>query len=252
MMEYRNMTRPAIGVGVLIMASICVPVAMAQCPVGTTALSSQPPPGPNDNCTAYELNFTASSGIDPSPGFFTYDRTNGNIYDLNITWDGIAFSDLTATANDTGPENTCGGNVECVFELLSGGPQHSDTLEWNAFNQNLHGVTPTPGNCEVCGFIFEDLTTGQALSTLETNPFPCPDPLVECPTIFANGTWGITTVPEPPLEFPMTTMLLGAVAFVARKRMNQTGHRSVQMVRRYIRDGNLFRENSAGKARFVD
>ena len=28
--------------------------------------------------------------------------------------------------------------------------------------------------------------------------------------------------------------------------MNQTGHRSVQMVRRYIRDGNLFRENSAG------
>jgi len=29
--------------------------------------------------------------------------------------------------------------------------------------------------------------------------------------------------------------------------MNQTGHRSVQMVRRYIRDGCLFRENSAGK-----
>jgi hypothetical protein len=27
--------------------------------------------------------------------------------------------------------------------------------------------------------------------------------------------------------------------------MNQTGHRSVQMVRRYVRDGNLFRENSA-------
>jgi integrase len=31
-----------------------------------------------------------------------------------------------------------------------------------------------------------------------------------------------------------------------RSIMNQTGHRSVQMVRRYIRDGNLFRENSAG------
>ena len=29
--------------------------------------------------------------------------------------------------------------------------------------------------------------------------------------------------------------------------MNQTWHRSVQMVRRYIRDGSLFRENSAGK-----
>jgi integrase len=29
--------------------------------------------------------------------------------------------------------------------------------------------------------------------------------------------------------------------------MNQTGHRSVQMVRQYIRDGNLFRENTAGK-----
>ena len=29
--------------------------------------------------------------------------------------------------------------------------------------------------------------------------------------------------------------------------MNQTGHRSVQRVRRYIRDESLFRENSAGK-----
>jgi site-specific recombinase XerD len=32
-----------------------------------------------------------------------------------------------------------------------------------------------------------------------------------------------------------------------REIMNQTGHRSVQMVRRYIRDANLFRGNSAGK-----
>jgi site-specific recombinase XerD len=32
-----------------------------------------------------------------------------------------------------------------------------------------------------------------------------------------------------------------------RSIMNQTGHRSVQMVRRYIRDGSLFRENSATK-----
>ena len=32
-----------------------------------------------------------------------------------------------------------------------------------------------------------------------------------------------------------------------RSIMNQTGHRSVQMVRKYIRDGSLFRENSAVK-----
>jgi integrase len=32
-----------------------------------------------------------------------------------------------------------------------------------------------------------------------------------------------------------------------RSIMKQTGHRSVQMVKRYIRDGSLFRENSAGK-----
>jgi integrase len=32
-----------------------------------------------------------------------------------------------------------------------------------------------------------------------------------------------------------------------RSIMNQTGHRSVQMVRRYIRDGSLWRENSAGR-----
>jgi integrase len=32
-----------------------------------------------------------------------------------------------------------------------------------------------------------------------------------------------------------------------RSIMNQTGHRSVQMVRRYIREGSLFRENSGSK-----
>src|ERR1700686_3307128 len=32
-----------------------------------------------------------------------------------------------------------------------------------------------------------------------------------------------------------------------RSIMQQTGHRSVQMVRRYIRDGSLFRENGGGK-----
>jgi integrase len=32
-----------------------------------------------------------------------------------------------------------------------------------------------------------------------------------------------------------------------RSIMKQTGHKSVQMVRRYIREGNLFRDNSAGK-----
>ena len=32
-----------------------------------------------------------------------------------------------------------------------------------------------------------------------------------------------------------------------RSIMNQTGHRSVEMVRRYILEGNLLRENSAGK-----
>jgi site-specific recombinase XerD len=32
-----------------------------------------------------------------------------------------------------------------------------------------------------------------------------------------------------------------------RSIMKQTGHRSVRLVRSYIRDGSLFRENSAGK-----
>ena len=31
-----------------------------------------------------------------------------------------------------------------------------------------------------------------------------------------------------------------------RSIMNQIGHRSLQMLRRYIREGNLFRENSSG------
>jgi len=32
-----------------------------------------------------------------------------------------------------------------------------------------------------------------------------------------------------------------------RAIMNQTGHRSAAMVRRYIRDGNLFRGNAAAR-----
>jgi integrase len=42
-----------------------------------------------------------------------------------------------------------------------------------------------------------------------------------------------------------TTAAIGGAS--ERSIMSQTGHRSVQMVRRYIRDGSLFRENSAGK-----
>jgi integrase len=42
-----------------------------------------------------------------------------------------------------------------------------------------------------------------------------------------------------------TTAAIGGAS--ERSIMNQTGHRSVQMVRRYIRDGNLFQNNSAGK-----
>ena len=38
-----------------------------------------------------------------------------------------------------------------------------------------------------------------------------------------------------------------APRLLERSIMSQTGHRSVQMVRRYIRDGSLFRENSVGK-----
>src|SRR5579862_3014244 len=42
-----------------------------------------------------------------------------------------------------------------------------------------------------------------------------------------------------------TTAAIGGAS--ARSIMNQTGHKSAQMLRRYIRDGSLFRENSAGK-----
>jgi site-specific recombinase XerD len=42
-----------------------------------------------------------------------------------------------------------------------------------------------------------------------------------------------------------TTAAIGGAS--ERSIMQQTGHRSVHMVRRYIRDGSLFRENSAGK-----
>jgi integrase len=38
-----------------------------------------------------------------------------------------------------------------------------------------------------------------------------------------------------------------AAGAIERSIMQQTGHRSVEMVRRYIRDGSLWRENSGGK-----
>jgi hypothetical protein len=43
---------------------------------------------------------------------------------------------------------------------------------------------------------------------------------------------------------PTTAAIVGASE---RSIMNQTGHRSVQMVRRYIREGSPFPENSAGE-----
>jgi hypothetical protein len=45
-------------------------------------------------------------------------------------------------------------------------------------------------------------------------------------------------------DTPRAPQLAGASE---RSIMNQTGHRSVQMVRRYIRDGNLCPDNSGGK-----
>jgi hypothetical protein len=56
-----------------------------------------------------------------------------------------------------------------------------------------------------------------------------------------------------PPSMPSTALRAGHATSAAiagpseRRTMAQTGHRSVQMVRRYIRDGSLFRENSAGK-----
>ena len=57
------------------------------------------------------------------------------------------------------------------------------------------------------------------------------------------GTACYRRSPPGPVMLPVAA-IAGASE---RSIMNQTGHRSVQMVRRYIRDGSLFRENSAGK-----
>jgi hypothetical protein len=61
------------------------------------------------------------------------------------------------------------------------------------------------------------------------------------------------SAPSRPISSEMDSLRAGHATAAAiagaseRSIMKQTGHRSVQMVRRYIRDGNLFRENSAGK-----
>ncbi len=50
-------------------------------------------------------------------------------------------------------------------------------------------------------------------------------------------------------RIPVSGRQLAAVGASERAIMNQTGHRSVQMVRRYIREGTVFdKENAAGKA----
>jgi integrase len=56
-----------------------------------------------------------------------------------------------------------------------------------------------------------------------------------------------------PLRFSAHSLRSGLATQAARKGaseraiMRQTGHRSVQMVRRYIREGELFSDNAAGK-----
>jgi integrase len=49
------------------------------------------------------------------------------------------------------------------------------------------------------------------------------------------------------LHGPDTATAAAMAGASERAIMKQTGHRSVQMVRRYIRDASMFRKNSAGR-----
>ena len=76
--------------------------------------------------------------------------------------------------------------------------------------------------------------------------------MVECASIRRHRRWRAGGV-EFAAKYAGHSLRAGHATSAAiagaseRSIMNQTGHRSVQMVRRYIRDGSLFRENSAGK-----
>ena len=61
-------------------------------------------------------------------------------------------------------------------------------------------------------------------------------------------------LPVPPFCARIAIVFMAAIATSAaahgveeRKIMDQTGHKSVTMVRKYIREGELFRGNAAGR-----
>ncbi len=188
-----NGARPAVGLGVLIIAALSAPAAMA------------------DVMTNYTINFTGT-GILPTAGSFTYDSTTPQFSDFMVVWDGLTF-DLTSAANapnfEAGsPLPACVGgtaDAEASFDLLSGdckNPPAGYEVSWAAgsiFDFRIGNDNPP----------FDSLVVEKAAPSRNGSDF-------------GDGSWTITAVVPSAVPEPSSVMLLAtlcALAFRARKRI---------------------------------
>ena len=161
------------GLGLVLAVALCVP-----------DLSAVP--------INYVINFTATSGIAPTAGSFTYDAATPVFTNFTVEWQGIIF-DHTSFANaptiTTSNPPTCLAGLTgpaAAFELLGGGCNGITTPQWvgglasptGTFLNFLHQESPPPN--------FRIVTIFGRHST----PIP--------PPIHSAGDFTIaTTVPEP-------------------------------------------------------
>jgi hypothetical protein len=84
-----------------------------------------------------------------------------------------------------------------------------------------------------------DIDVGE-VAPVSKKPWVVPEASLNTPTI-----WPLSLIPRAwAKEAPGTSML---VRLTEASIMRQTGHRSVQMVRRYIREGSVFHDNAGAK-----
>jgi len=190
--EDLNVTRHQLGIGALLVAALCAPVAVA---------------GPID-ATTYTINFMGRGTL-PTAGSFTYDPNTPIFTNFLVTWQGLTF-DLTSSANVPQMSPTIPGCLSGMsgaassFALLSGACAAGF---WGATSEEI--LTANFSFHTEDGSNFLNVTDNLAI------PFDFQ------PKTQANGGWTITpeTTPVPePSPFMVLAASLFSVAFVARKR----------------------------------
>jgi hypothetical protein len=158
----------------------------------------------------YNINFTANPGrLAPTSGSFTYDADNPAFSSFFIFWNGINF-DLTAAANApvmlTSVCDTPEPAAADVFALFDGTSACAPPL-WTA-------EKPLQGSGNDTSFLIQADPSALGALRIEANGGPSDSQVWELSN-FSNGSFTITTAPEPST---LALLLGGGLLFEWRRR----------------------------------